>query len=99
MGKKTTITNLPLYATNSKGERVERFKVVWLGPVAIGCIKDNTTEKTFLQLHCENCEVLQAQNKRLKEALKKYGAHDRCCRWDTAQHCSCGLRKALKETK
>ncbi len=75
MRTKATITNLPLYATDSKDKRIKCFKIVRIGPVAVGCIKDNTTEKEFLQLHCENCETLQAKNKRLKLALADIDLH------------------------
>jgi len=44
-------------------------------------------------------EQLQAENKRLKEALRIYGQHTKEChdeRYPEAWHCTCGLEQALK---
>lgn len=48
----------------------------------------------------DKIKQLQAENKRLKDALKKYGKHTKECsdeKYPEAWHCICGFAIALQE--
>lgn len=53
--------------------------------VALDCSKANR----------KMCDQMEAQAARLREALNKYGKHDRDCSIPHSPYCSCGLEEAL----
>lgn len=75
MGEKTQIQGMNLYATDAKGNKIEKFKVIWMGPLAFGETDSETTQKRFVELHCDSEAELQTakeENERLTTALTEW---------------------------
>lgn len=83
---KVKIIGMKLYAIDKSGKKIDQFKVVWIGDLAFGEIRSMSSDKQFLELHCERIDGLETENKRLKDnndALLARPASVKCPKCET----------------
>ena len=74
----------------------KRFEVIAISESQLGTRPDNNGEWYYYEDIDPLFANIQAENKKLREHLSKYGEHRFDCLIGDEEKCTCGLERALK---